>query len=269
MTQMTDRRLSLPPLLTRMRDRSPGLAASLLGGALAAGLGLGSFAVLVMVLWISSPTPTADRAARSMWPRPSGCWPTASNSSAPTPSPECPCRWVSHRCFSSCCRCGCCTGRGATPPTPSRKPRRSRRGRGSSPDICPSAPPPRCTPRAGSCGPPGCGPRYACRCLPRGRRGRGCGRRTAVRVGPCPRGGAGGSMPCLRVYVVTWTPMCSSRTPVGSSRARRGPPGPGRRCWSGEGRCSWPCRWCGTGVRPGVRSFSSPRCGRGASPCCC
>ncbi|MFC7265844.1 cell division protein PerM [Streptomyces lutosisoli] len=56
-TQMTDRRLSLSPLLTRMRDRSPGLAASFLGGALAAGLGLGSFAVLVMVLWISSPYP--------------------------------------------------------------------------------------------------------------------------------------------------------------------------------------------------------------------
>ncbi|QDO42042.1 hypothetical protein FNV62_31470 [Streptomyces sp. RLB3-17] len=57
MTQMTDRRLSLPPLLTRMRQRSSGLGASLLGGALAAGLGLGSFAVLVMMLWISSPYP--------------------------------------------------------------------------------------------------------------------------------------------------------------------------------------------------------------------
>ncbi|WP_406374125.1 DUF6350 family protein [Streptomyces sp. NBC_00647] len=56
-TQITDRRLSLSPLLTRMRDRSPGLAAGFLGGALAAGLGLGSFAVLVMVLWISSPYP--------------------------------------------------------------------------------------------------------------------------------------------------------------------------------------------------------------------
>ncbi|MET7722478.1 cell division protein PerM [Streptomyces mirabilis] len=56
-TQMTDRRLSLPPLLTRMRQRSSGLGASLLGGALAAGLGLGSFAVLVMMLWISSPYP--------------------------------------------------------------------------------------------------------------------------------------------------------------------------------------------------------------------
>ncbi|MEU9141617.1 DUF6350 family protein [Streptomyces sp. NPDC048404] len=56
-TQITDRRLSLSLLLTRMRDRSPGLAASLLGGAVAAGLGLASSAILVMVLWISSPFP--------------------------------------------------------------------------------------------------------------------------------------------------------------------------------------------------------------------
>ncbi|WP_240468147.1 cell division protein PerM [Streptomyces dangxiongensis] len=55
--QMTARRSSSPPLRTRMRDRSPGLAASLLGGAVAAGLGLGSSAVLVTVLWISSPYP--------------------------------------------------------------------------------------------------------------------------------------------------------------------------------------------------------------------
>ncbi len=57
MIEMTARRTSLSPLLTRLRDRTPGLAASLLGGAVAAGLGLGSFAVLVMVLWISSPYP--------------------------------------------------------------------------------------------------------------------------------------------------------------------------------------------------------------------
>ncbi|MGW2641420.1 cell division protein PerM [Streptomyces sp. NPDC001348] len=44
-------------LLTRLRDRSSGLAGSLLGGAVAAGLGLGCFAVLVMVLWVSSPYP--------------------------------------------------------------------------------------------------------------------------------------------------------------------------------------------------------------------
>ncbi|MFE2304448.1 DUF6350 family protein [Streptomyces sp. NPDC059445] len=56
-TQITDRRLSLSHLLTRMRDRSPGLATSLLGGVFAAGLGLAWFAILVMVLWISSPYP--------------------------------------------------------------------------------------------------------------------------------------------------------------------------------------------------------------------
>ncbi|MEU6377680.1 DUF6350 family protein [Streptomyces sp. NPDC046909] len=55
--QMTVRRASPSSLLARMRDRSPGLAASLAGGVLAAGLGLGSLAVLVMVLWISSPYP--------------------------------------------------------------------------------------------------------------------------------------------------------------------------------------------------------------------
>ncbi|MEW2256170.1 DUF6350 family protein [Streptomyces sp. NPDC047869] len=54
---MTDRRPSLPPLLHGMRDRSPGLGAGLLGGAVAAALGLGSLAVLVLALWISSPYP--------------------------------------------------------------------------------------------------------------------------------------------------------------------------------------------------------------------
>lgn len=65
MTQTTDRRLPFLPLALalrtrvrdRLRDRSPGLGAGLFGGAVAAGLGLGSFAVLVMVLWISSPYP--------------------------------------------------------------------------------------------------------------------------------------------------------------------------------------------------------------------
>ncbi|MGW2644794.1 cell division protein PerM [Streptomyces sp. NPDC001393] len=54
---MTVRRPSLTPLLTRMRDREPGLAASLLSGAVAAGLGFASFAALLMVLWVSSPYP--------------------------------------------------------------------------------------------------------------------------------------------------------------------------------------------------------------------
>ncbi|WP_317447927.1 DUF6350 family protein [Streptomyces collinus] len=54
---MTARRPSLSPLIQRMLDRSPGLGASVLGGAVAAGLGLGSLAVLVLALWISSPYP--------------------------------------------------------------------------------------------------------------------------------------------------------------------------------------------------------------------
>ncbi|MFC5635539.1 DUF6350 family protein [Streptomyces bullii] len=54
---MTVRRPSRPPLHPRVRGRSPALAASLLGGALAAGLGLAAFTVLVTVLWISSPYP--------------------------------------------------------------------------------------------------------------------------------------------------------------------------------------------------------------------
>ncbi|WP_373559195.1 DUF6350 family protein [Streptomyces sp. SA15] len=57
MIQTTAGRPPLPSPHTRMRDRSPGLCAGLLGGALAAGLGLGGFAALVMVLWISSPYP--------------------------------------------------------------------------------------------------------------------------------------------------------------------------------------------------------------------
>ncbi|MFE0063382.1 DUF6350 family protein, partial [Streptomyces sp. NPDC059003] len=39
------------------RERAPGFATCVLGGAIAAGLGLGALAVLVMVLWISSPYP--------------------------------------------------------------------------------------------------------------------------------------------------------------------------------------------------------------------
>ncbi|MER7401952.1 DUF6350 family protein [Streptomyces sp. NPDC000070] len=55
--EMTARRRPLSPLLTRICDRSPGLVGALLGGAVAAGLGLASFAVLVMMLWITSPYP--------------------------------------------------------------------------------------------------------------------------------------------------------------------------------------------------------------------
>ncbi|MFK4144284.1 DUF6350 family protein [Streptomyces sp. NPDC004065] len=57
MIRTTRRQPPLPRLRSRVRDRSPGLGAGLVGGAVAAGLGLGSFAVLVIALWISSPYP--------------------------------------------------------------------------------------------------------------------------------------------------------------------------------------------------------------------
>ncbi|MFF7792067.1 DUF6350 family protein [Streptomyces sp. NPDC007991] len=55
--EMTARRRPPSSLLTRLRDRSPGLGDALVGGAVAAGLGLAAFAVLVMLLWITSPYP--------------------------------------------------------------------------------------------------------------------------------------------------------------------------------------------------------------------
>ncbi|MER5435639.1 DUF6350 family protein [Streptomyces sp. NPDC002588] len=72
-TQMSARRPSFSSTLSALlRDRSAGLGAGLLGGALAAGLGLGTFAVLAMVLWISSPYPDSGpggalHAAAAVW----------------------------------------------------------------------------------------------------------------------------------------------------------------------------------------------------------
>ncbi|MEU9185168.1 DUF6350 family protein [Streptomyces sp. NPDC048484] len=62
----------MPPVPSRLRVRSPGLAAGLVGGTLAAALGLGAFAVLVTVLWISSPYPDRGpdgtlHVAASLW----------------------------------------------------------------------------------------------------------------------------------------------------------------------------------------------------------
>ncbi|MGP3688024.1 cell division protein PerM [Streptomyces sp. IBSNAI002] len=58
MTQVTERGtpLSVAPRAAGRR-RSPAAAACVVGGAVAAGLGLGFLAVLVIVLWISSPYP--------------------------------------------------------------------------------------------------------------------------------------------------------------------------------------------------------------------
>ncbi|MEV6576979.1 DUF6350 family protein [Streptomyces sp. NPDC051582] len=59
MTQVTEREtpLQAAPRAAAGRRRSPAAAACVLGGAVAAGLGLGFLAVLVIVLWISSPYP--------------------------------------------------------------------------------------------------------------------------------------------------------------------------------------------------------------------
>ncbi|MFJ6689835.1 DUF6350 family protein [Streptomyces sp. NPDC091294] len=57
MIQSTARPDPLSLLRARWRDRSPGLAAGLLGGVVAAVLGLAACAALVTLLWISSPYP--------------------------------------------------------------------------------------------------------------------------------------------------------------------------------------------------------------------
>lgn len=68
MTQMTEH----SPSLSAEQGRSAVLASALLRGAVAAGLGLGSVAVLVVALWISSPAPDsgpgeAFHAAAGLW----------------------------------------------------------------------------------------------------------------------------------------------------------------------------------------------------------
>ncbi|WP_449338102.1 cell division protein PerM [Streptomyces griseus] len=60
------------PKVTAERNRTLALASALVRGAVAAGLGLGSLTVLVMVVWISSPYPDSGpggalRAAAGVW----------------------------------------------------------------------------------------------------------------------------------------------------------------------------------------------------------
>ncbi|MEU3658454.1 DUF6350 family protein [Streptomyces sp. NPDC032940] len=70
--QTTARRSPLSLLRTWWHERAPGMAVGLLGGAFAAGLGLAAVAVLVTVLWISSPYPVrgpddALHVAAALW----------------------------------------------------------------------------------------------------------------------------------------------------------------------------------------------------------
>ncbi|NEC42246.1 DUF6350 family protein, partial [Streptomyces sp. SID8016] len=60
------------PQVTADRNRAPALVSALLRGVVAAGLGLGALAVLVVVVWISSPYPDSGpdgalRAAAGIW----------------------------------------------------------------------------------------------------------------------------------------------------------------------------------------------------------
>ncbi|MFD8200655.1 DUF6350 family protein [Streptomyces sp. NPDC059701] len=70
--QTTVRRAPLSLLRTRWHERAPGMAAGLLGGAFAAALGVAGVAVLVTLLWISSPYPVrgpgdALHVAAALW----------------------------------------------------------------------------------------------------------------------------------------------------------------------------------------------------------
>ncbi len=92
MIQTTHRRPPLPHLRTRVRDRSPGLGIGFLGGVVAAGLGLGSFAVLVIALWISSPYPDSGpggalHVAAALWLLAHGAELVRSNTLTGVPAP--------------------------------------------------------------------------------------------------------------------------------------------------------------------------------------
>ncbi|WP_282550259.1 cell division protein PerM, partial [Streptomyces rochei] len=90
--QTTARPAPLSLLRTRWRDRSPGLAAGLLGGAFAAGLGLASCAVLVTVLWVSSPYPDSGpggalHVAAALWVLAHGAELVRADTLSGTPAP--------------------------------------------------------------------------------------------------------------------------------------------------------------------------------------
>ncbi|MEU3898338.1 DUF6350 family protein [Streptomyces sp. NPDC045251] len=90
--QTTARPAPLSLLRTRWRDRSPGLSDGLLGGAVAAGLGLASCAVLVTVLWISSPYPDSGpggtlHVAAALWVLAHGAELVRADTLSGTPAP--------------------------------------------------------------------------------------------------------------------------------------------------------------------------------------
>lgn len=197
MIQMTHRRPSLSSLLTRMRDRSPGLAASLLAGAVAAGLGLGSFAVLVMVLWVSSPYPDSGpggalHMAAALWLLAHGIElvRTDTLSGVPAPVGVTPLLllalpvWLLHRAARDAVLGADAGDRGDDHEGPPLIAARTAwtgvalgyLAVGTAAALYASG---------GELSPPGAGRRSACRCWPRARPERACGPRTGARVNPC------------------------------------------------------------------------------------
>ncbi|KAF2778058.1 DUF6350 family protein, partial [Streptomyces sp. OM5714] len=90
--QTTVRSAPLSQLRTRWRDRSPGLAAGLLGGVFAALLGLASCAALVTLLWISSPYPDSGsggalHVAAALWVLAHGAELVRADTLSGTPAP--------------------------------------------------------------------------------------------------------------------------------------------------------------------------------------
>ncbi|WP_210429844.1 cell division protein PerM [Streptomyces physcomitrii] len=100
---MSDRSPTLPSLLakpslasrlrpSRLRERAPGLGTAAFSGAVAAGLGLGTLAVVVLALWISSPFPdsgpgAALHTASSLWLLAHGVELTRTDTFTGTPAP--------------------------------------------------------------------------------------------------------------------------------------------------------------------------------------
>ncbi|MFK4544985.1 hypothetical protein RKD29_004581 [Streptomyces tendae] len=92
MIQTTARPAPLSLLRARWRDRSPGLAAGLLGGVVAAVLGLAACAALVTLLWISSPYPDSGpggalHVAAALWVLAHGAELVRADTLSGTPAP--------------------------------------------------------------------------------------------------------------------------------------------------------------------------------------